>query len=392
MRRLRKENTNIQDKLKRCENINESLNETLLDLEARSMRENLIFYGIQESPPPVQGQPIQIENCERLVKDLTKDYLKIDANEMTLDRAHRLGGFRAKKPRPVVVKFHQYSDRETIRMKSREDEIRTSLWGSNLGIGIQMPLQHREARRALTDLAKKESDRGKKTRIVGSKLFVNNKLFKKYSNGHVVDRDQDIHLLSWNINGLTRKLADPDFISLINNYDLIFLTETWLSKRSHVNLNVKDFDSVHLFRNKSKTTRRGRFTGGISVYFRKHLKRYPSFVEKNQNGIIVVKLAEKLFDCKQDVYIFCTYIPPNISNVIRDQDFNFFEQLETLLEKYEPFGKCFCIGDFNARTSNESDVIDPNPYIDHDGELSDFVNIDTRVSRDHVIDTCIGGA
>ena len=191
MRRLMKENTNIQDNLKRCENINESLNEKLSDLEARSMRENLIFYGIPESPPPVQGQPIQIENCERLVKDLIKDYLKVDANEMPFDRAHRLGGFRAKKPRPVVVKFHQYSDRETIRLKSREDEIRTSLRGSNLGIGIQTPLQYREARKALTDLVKKESDRGKKTRIVGSKLFVNNKLFKKYSNGHIVDPDQD---------------------------------------------------------------------------------------------------------------------------------------------------------------------------------------------------------
>ena len=48
-----------------------------------------------------------------------------------------------------------------------------------------------KARKVLTDLAKKESDRGKKTKTVGSKLFVNNKLFKKYSSGHVVDSDQD---------------------------------------------------------------------------------------------------------------------------------------------------------------------------------------------------------
>ena len=106
---------------------------------------------------------------------------------MTIDRAHRLGGPRAKKPRPIVVKFHRYSDRETVRVKSRNEAVKMRLRESNQGIGVQQPQQYREARRALFEQAKREEERGKRTRIVGNKLYVNNRVAKKYVNGSVHD-------------------------------------------------------------------------------------------------------------------------------------------------------------------------------------------------------------
>ena len=36
----------------------------------------------------------------------------------TVDRAHRLGSDKQRKPRPVVVKFHYPKEREIIRQKS----------------------------------------------------------------------------------------------------------------------------------------------------------------------------------------------------------------------------------------------------------------------------------
>ena len=49
-----------------CQQREECTTDKLLDLEDRSMRDNLIFYGIQEVPPTIDGQ--QVENCEQLVK------------------------------------------------------------------------------------------------------------------------------------------------------------------------------------------------------------------------------------------------------------------------------------------------------------------------------------
>ena len=43
------------------------------------------------------------------------------------------------------------------------------------------------------------------------------------------DQVSEIRILSWNINGLGNKLADPDILAFICEYDIIFLTETMKS-------------------------------------------------------------------------------------------------------------------------------------------------------------------
>ena len=171
----------------------EDATDKLLDLEARSMRENLIFYGLPEVQTQGGEMMTQSENCEQLVKELISNKMQMDPSSITMDRAHRLGGPRAKKPRPIIVKFHRYSDREDVRMKSRDTTIKTALNGSNLGVGVQQPQQYREARKALSDYAKTEEERGNKARIVGNKLFVNNKMTKKFVDGSVRDQPQARH-------------------------------------------------------------------------------------------------------------------------------------------------------------------------------------------------------
>ena len=185
IKRLKRNYQDMGASVKKCETQNEAVSDKVLDLESRSMRENLIFYGIHESQRI--DDETGDENCERLVKDLISTKLEINTENMTIDRAHRLGGPRAKKPRPIVVKFHQYSDRETVRVKSRNEAVKMRLRESNQGIGVQQPQQYREARRALFEQAKREEERGKRTRIVGNKLYVNNRVAKKYVNGSVHD-------------------------------------------------------------------------------------------------------------------------------------------------------------------------------------------------------------
>ena len=60
--RLRSECINMQSDTNTLTEKNASLESKVIDLESRSMRDNLLFYGISE-----KGQH---ENCEGLVKDV----------------------------------------------------------------------------------------------------------------------------------------------------------------------------------------------------------------------------------------------------------------------------------------------------------------------------------
>ena len=73
------------------------------------------------------------------------------------------------------------------------------------------------------------------------------------------------------MNGLVRKLTDSDCISILKSYDIIFLTETWLSSKTCYNLDITDCVCEQLMGNKSRNVQRGTYSGGISIYFRKSL-------------------------------------------------------------------------------------------------------------------------
>jgi len=84
------------------------------ELEARSMRENLFFFGFTESDR---------EDCSEKLKQFIRDQLQIE-EPMVFDRAHRIGKMSRTKIRPIVVKFHYYAQREQER-KTAHDKIKT---------------------------------------------------------------------------------------------------------------------------------------------------------------------------------------------------------------------------------------------------------------------------
>ena len=94
-----------------------------------------------------------------------------------------------------------------------------------------------------------------------------------------------------------------------------------------------------LFSNKDRNTRKGHFSGGISLYYKHFLKYKISIVNKNQYGILWVKLCKSLFDIGEDIYFCNTYILSPGSTVIDRNNFYFFEQIESDIEKYSPWVK-----------------------------------------------------
>ena len=112
-----------------------ALEERSIDQEARSRRNNLIFFGMKEE----MG-----EDCNRKVRDLVRSVTGFD---VVLERAHRLGRKRPEvggvegKPRPIIVKFLDFNHREKVRQDRKKFV--------NVSIGEDWPAAIRETRKRL---------------------------------------------------------------------------------------------------------------------------------------------------------------------------------------------------------------------------------------------------
>jgi len=53
------------------------------------------------------------------------------------------------------------------------------------------------------------------------------------------------------------------------------------------------------------TDRRGRYSGGIAVYYKHELSSNISIVEKQRIGIVWLRLHATLFSFDEDVYLCC---------------------------------------------------------------------------------------
>ena len=159
-----------------------------------------------------------------------------------------------------------------------------------------------------------------------------------------------------------------------------------MTKKDHLNYDIKGYNSEHNFGNKSAGVKKGRYSGGISIYYKNCFKDKIKVLEKRQTGIMWIKISKDTFSFNQDVYICITYIPPSGSKVLRSNDIDIFEQLELDITKYKQLGKVYLTGDFNSRTSSESDCLDFDQYLDEeDSFINDFV-LQPRVNKDHVLD------
>ncbi|CAB3985374.1 Hypothetical predicted protein, partial [Paramuricea clavata] len=126
--------------------MNRRLQESVVDLKARSMRDNLRFFNVKED---------EKENTTEKIYDI------LDArNKVNIDRSHRVGRKRVsqRKPRPIVVKFNYFQDREQVRQNARK------LKGSRIGISEQFPEEIEKIRQTLYPEMKKAKAQGHRIR------------------------------------------------------------------------------------------------------------------------------------------------------------------------------------------------------------------------------------
>lgn len=169
---------------------------------------------------------------------------------------------------------------------------------------------------------------------------------------------------------------------------LYFSTKTWLANKTLYNLDIEGYKCIHILGNKSSNTKKGRYSGGISLYYRDQFTDKIKIIEQNQTGILWIKIQRDVFDFNEDVYLCNIYIPPVSSKLRNAGDFDIYEQLEQGIIAYKMLGKIFITGDFNSRTSNAIDLLDFDKYLDEERDFSNFsdLQIRDRVNKDHVLD------
>lgn len=145
-------------------------NDKITEIQWRSMRENLIFSGIPEITNYLENG----EDCEFTIHEFFKNELHIE-EDIKFDRAHRLGRFSRNQlfPRPIVVKFTYYKDKERIRQLASKE-----LKDSNFWIKEQYPKEMEDKRKILYPVANDaRKNPENKVRLVRDKLFINHEQY-----------------------------------------------------------------------------------------------------------------------------------------------------------------------------------------------------------------------
>ena len=110
------------------------LQERQLDLQTRSMRDNLVFDGIPETNE---------EDPEAVRKSFLKDEMDL-SDEFHFERVHRMSRQIRGKNRPILAKFSFFKERETVRKAAPR-----ALRGKSYGVNEQLPKEINDRRKQL---------------------------------------------------------------------------------------------------------------------------------------------------------------------------------------------------------------------------------------------------
>lgn len=223
--RLQGEVKNLTQSNNDLQKVNKKMQGDLTDLRCRSMRDNMLFYGVPESISPryagagpmrenVNGangatvmestmqsaegsetdgngvfvRPMEStsayanvakteENCSELVYEFLGKILKIDnpKSQIQIDRAHRIGGRAPGKIRPIVAKFVLTEHKQVVKAALRNIDLSAAFNGA-YKVTDQLPPEVIQRRRELIPTLIIERKKGNTAYLVRDKLYVNNKL------------------------------------------------------------------------------------------------------------------------------------------------------------------------------------------------------------------------
>lgn len=175
----------------KSKNVNNNVKERLNEVESQNLRNNLLFFAIKEQQQPADGNNAEMnvdqtekqettnktENCIDIILDFCENQLNLEnaKNELQIEKAYRLGKRKPEnqKPRPIVVKFRDFNDREKVKRVSNR------LKDTDYGISQHFPQDVLMRRRKLIPIMLNKRKENKKAHLVGDKLYVDGILWKE---------------------------------------------------------------------------------------------------------------------------------------------------------------------------------------------------------------------
>ena len=150
---------------------NENMAKDILDLQCRSMRDNIIIHGLSEAPNETYLQP------EVLLKSFMKNNLKMVPEQVAVirfSRVHRLGKAKSdqQRPRPIVAKVTDSKMKSAIMSKGNK------LKDTGYSITDQFPAEIMARRRLLYPIMAEARKKSRKTRLVIDKLYIDGNLYR----------------------------------------------------------------------------------------------------------------------------------------------------------------------------------------------------------------------
>ena len=177
-----------------------------IDLQTRSMRENLIFTGI-----PMHDKFEESETTEKVLEKFMTEQLKL-CRIAEYDRAHRFGKEYVERypdgsvkfmTKPIVCRFRNFKEREFVRKAARE------LRDTHFGISEQFPKEVNDKRKELWPHFQEARRQRKKAFFKRDRLFIDGVEYCP-SKKDEEKRDDDVPRRQYNKQGARpKKLNDP---------------------------------------------------------------------------------------------------------------------------------------------------------------------------------------
>ena len=116
---------------------------------------------------------------------------------------------------------------------------------------------------------------------------------------------------------------------------------------------MEGYCSIIISPYKKSTKISGRHSGGIALLYEESYKKFFEVV-KSSNNSIWCRISKQTLGKHKDLFICGIYIPPENSTYFNEE---IFEKLEVEIEDFIKKGYVMLLGDFNARTGQESDSV-----------------------------------
>ena len=183
----------------------------------------------------------------------------------------------------------------------------------------------------------------------------------------------NLRIISINVCGLKSKVTCPEFISLIENHDIICVQESKLDDVDCVQIN-----GFTVYTNNRKKITRYR-SGGIALIIRNSILSHIEILKNESKLISWMKISKDLLLSNEDVYLGIIYNPPYRSKYAQEDPYLEIQlELDRVCSNRKNILLC---GDWNSRTSTLND------YIPVDYFMSDhFGNFDLMNENDEILD------